>query len=166
MSAHRNDSSMRPLSDRREATSARLSSTLSSRGLRIVRVVRIVPHLRNHMCHHVLHGSAFPYGGRSRAETEPECPPGAREEGAGADRHRTGQAVAELRPLPSPTDALGRLVDEGRVVPARRLPSALPRPLLAPFTGASRPDPWLHASARRGWHRESIDQAPGCRIGR
>jgi prevent-host-death family protein len=40
-----------------------------------------------------------------------------------------GQAVAELRPLATPTDALGRLVEEGRVVPARRLPSALPRPL-------------------------------------
>lgn len=40
-----------------------------------------------------------------------------------------GQAVAELRPLPTPTDALGRLVEEGRVVPARRPPSALPRPL-------------------------------------
>ena len=40
-----------------------------------------------------------------------------------------GRAVAELRPLPTPTDALGRLVEEGRVVPARRPPSALPRPL-------------------------------------
>lgn len=40
-----------------------------------------------------------------------------------------GRAVAELRPLPAPTDAVGRLVEEGRVVPARRPPSALPRPL-------------------------------------
>ena len=43
-----------------------------------------------------------------------------------------GRAVAELRPLPAPTDALGRLVEEGRVVPARRSPSALPRPLQLP----------------------------------
>ena len=76
----------------------------------------------------MLHGSAFPYGGRSRAETEPECLPGAREEGQALTVTEHGQAVAELRPLPSPTDALG-LVEEGRVVPARRLPSALPRPL-------------------------------------
>jgi len=40
-----------------------------------------------------------------------------------------GRAVAELRPVPLPTDALGRLVEEGRVIPARRPPSALPRPL-------------------------------------
>lgn len=40
-----------------------------------------------------------------------------------------GRAVAELRPLPAAGDALGRLVDEGRVVPARRPPSALPPPL-------------------------------------
>ena len=40
-----------------------------------------------------------------------------------------GLAVAELRPVPLSTDVLGRLVEEGRVVPARRLPSALPRPL-------------------------------------
>jgi prevent-host-death family protein len=40
-----------------------------------------------------------------------------------------GRAVAELRPVPIPTDALGRLVEEGRVVPARRPPSALPPPL-------------------------------------
>jgi prevent-host-death family protein len=40
-----------------------------------------------------------------------------------------GQAVAELRPLPVPADALARLVEEGRVVPARRPPSRLPRPL-------------------------------------
>ena len=40
-----------------------------------------------------------------------------------------GRAVAELRPLPTPTDALGRLVEEGRVAPARRPASALPRPL-------------------------------------
>jgi len=40
-----------------------------------------------------------------------------------------GRAVAELRPVPLPTDALGRLVEEGRVMPARRPPSALPRPL-------------------------------------
>ena len=40
-----------------------------------------------------------------------------------------GHAVAELRPLPIETDALVRLVAEGRVVPARRPPSALPRPL-------------------------------------
>ena len=40
-----------------------------------------------------------------------------------------GQAVAELRPLPLPTDALARLVEEGRVLPARRPASALPRPL-------------------------------------
>jgi hypothetical protein len=37
--------------------------------------------------------------------------------------------VAELRPLALAADGLGRLVDEGRVVPARRPPSALPRPL-------------------------------------
>jgi antitoxin (DNA-binding transcriptional repressor) of toxin-antitoxin stability system len=43
-----------------------------------------------------------------------------------------GRAVAEFRPLPTPTDAVGRLVDEGRVVPARRPPSALPRPLKLP----------------------------------
>jgi len=43
-----------------------------------------------------------------------------------------GRAVAELRPLPTSTDALGRLVEEGRVVPARRPPSALPRPLRLP----------------------------------
>jgi prevent-host-death family protein len=43
-----------------------------------------------------------------------------------------GLAVAELRPLPAPTDALGRLVDDGRVAPARRPPSALPRPLELP----------------------------------
>lgn len=43
-----------------------------------------------------------------------------------------GLAVAELRPLSTPTDALGRLVEQGRVVPARRLPSALPRPLRLP----------------------------------
>jgi prevent-host-death family protein len=40
-----------------------------------------------------------------------------------------GRAVAELRPVPIPTDALGRLIEEGRVVPARRAPSTLPRPL-------------------------------------
>jgi prevent-host-death family protein len=40
-----------------------------------------------------------------------------------------GRAVAELRPVPTPTNALGRLVEEGRVMPARRAPSALPRPL-------------------------------------
>jgi prevent-host-death family protein len=40
-----------------------------------------------------------------------------------------GRAVAELRPLPPTADALARLVEEGRVVPARRPPSALPRPL-------------------------------------
>jgi prevent-host-death family protein len=40
-----------------------------------------------------------------------------------------GQAVAELRPLSAQNDALGRLINEGRVVPARRSPSALPRPL-------------------------------------
>jgi prevent-host-death family protein len=43
-----------------------------------------------------------------------------------------GRAVAELRPLPAPTDALGRLVEDGRVVPAVRPPSALPRPLKLP----------------------------------
>jgi len=43
-----------------------------------------------------------------------------------------GRAVAELRPLPAPTDALGRLIEEGRVVPPRRPPSALPRPLRLP----------------------------------
>lgn len=43
-----------------------------------------------------------------------------------------GRAVAEFRPLPTPTDAVGRLVEEGRVVPARRPPSALPRPLHLP----------------------------------
>src|SRR5688572_23891953 len=43
-----------------------------------------------------------------------------------------GRAVAEFRPLPTPTDAVGRLVEEGRVVPARRPPSALPRPLQLP----------------------------------
>jgi prevent-host-death family protein len=40
-----------------------------------------------------------------------------------------GLAVAELRPIPISTDVLARLVDEGRVVPPRRPPSALPRPL-------------------------------------
>ena len=40
-----------------------------------------------------------------------------------------GLAVAELRPLSISTDAVGQLVEEGRVVPARRPPSALPRPL-------------------------------------
>lgn len=40
-----------------------------------------------------------------------------------------GRAVAELRPLPATADALGQLVEGGRVVPARRRPSALPRPL-------------------------------------
>ena len=40
-----------------------------------------------------------------------------------------GQAVAELRPLSASIDALGRLIDEGRVVPAQRPPSALPRPV-------------------------------------
>jgi antitoxin (DNA-binding transcriptional repressor) of toxin-antitoxin stability system len=40
-----------------------------------------------------------------------------------------GHAVAEFRPIPVANDALGRLVDEGRVIPAQRPPSALPRPL-------------------------------------
>lgn len=40
-----------------------------------------------------------------------------------------GQAVAELRPVPIPTDALARLVEEGRVLPPRRALSALPPPL-------------------------------------
>jgi prevent-host-death family protein len=40
-----------------------------------------------------------------------------------------GRAVAELRPLPPAADEVSRLVEEGRVVPARRAPSALPRPL-------------------------------------
>ena len=40
-----------------------------------------------------------------------------------------GQEVAELRPLPAAADPLSRLVAEGRVVPARRAPSSLPRPL-------------------------------------
>ena len=40
-----------------------------------------------------------------------------------------GRAVAELRPLSTTTNALDRLVEEGRVVPARRPASALPRPL-------------------------------------
>lgn len=43
-----------------------------------------------------------------------------------------GRAVAELRPLPPAADALSRLVEEGRVVPARRAPSSLPRPLRLP----------------------------------
>jgi prevent-host-death family protein len=43
-----------------------------------------------------------------------------------------GRAVAELRPLAPAADALGRLLDEGRVVPARRPPAALPRPLRLP----------------------------------
>ena len=40
-----------------------------------------------------------------------------------------GLAVAELRLVSMTTDVLGRLVEEGRVVPARRPPSSLPRPL-------------------------------------
>jgi len=43
-----------------------------------------------------------------------------------------GRAVAELRPLPAAHDTLARLVDEGRVVPARRPLAALPRPLQLP----------------------------------
>jgi prevent-host-death family protein len=40
-----------------------------------------------------------------------------------------GRAVAELRPLQVEADPLARLIAEGRVTPARRAPSALPRPL-------------------------------------
>lgn len=51
-----------------------------------------------------------------------------------------GRAVTESRPLAPPTDALGRLVADDRVVPARRLPSELPRPLELP---TERPVPVL-----------------------
>ncbi len=40
-----------------------------------------------------------------------------------------GRAVAELRPLPPESDQLARLVADGRLMPPRRPPSALPRPL-------------------------------------
>ena len=40
-----------------------------------------------------------------------------------------GRAVAALRPLPVETDGVARLIAEGRVLPARRSPSALPTPL-------------------------------------
>jgi prevent-host-death family protein len=40
-----------------------------------------------------------------------------------------GRAVAELRPLPPVADVLARLINEGRVVVARRPPSALPPPV-------------------------------------
>ncbi len=40
-----------------------------------------------------------------------------------------GRAVAELRPLPAESDQLARLVADGRLMPPRRSPSALPRPL-------------------------------------
>jgi prevent-host-death family protein len=40
-----------------------------------------------------------------------------------------GRAVAELRPLPVEADPLARLLAEGRVTPARRAVSSLPRPL-------------------------------------
>ncbi len=40
-----------------------------------------------------------------------------------------GRAVAELRPLPPESDGLARLIADGWVMPPRRSPSALPRPL-------------------------------------
>jgi prevent-host-death family protein len=40
-----------------------------------------------------------------------------------------GRAVAELRPLPPEGEPLSRLLADGRVVAARRPPSALPNPL-------------------------------------
>jgi antitoxin (DNA-binding transcriptional repressor) of toxin-antitoxin stability system len=40
-----------------------------------------------------------------------------------------GRAVAELRPLPTEADQLLRLIEDGRVRPARRSPSTLPAPL-------------------------------------
>ena len=45
-----------------------------------------------------------------------------------------GYAVAILRPLPKPSDVLGRLVAEGRATPATRSHLDLPRPL-APARG-------------------------------
>ena len=40
-----------------------------------------------------------------------------------------GQAVAELRPLSAGDDPVSRLVADGRVAPAKRPASRLPRPL-------------------------------------
>ena len=40
-----------------------------------------------------------------------------------------GRAVAELRPLPPESDQLARLIADGRLMPPRRSPLALPRPL-------------------------------------
>jgi prevent-host-death family protein len=44
-----------------------------------------------------------------------------------------GQPVAELRPLSPDSDALATLIAEGRVTPAKRKPSGLPRPLRLPL---------------------------------
>ena len=40
-----------------------------------------------------------------------------------------GRAVAELRPLLADTDRVAQLIADGSLRPARRTPSALPRPL-------------------------------------
>lgn len=75
-----------------------------------------------------------------------------------------GRAAAELRPLAPPTDALGRLVEEGRVVPARRLPAELPRPLELP---TERPVPVLLSTSLRrldlaGIRPHARLRLPGC----